>query len=161
MINGASLWLEASATPAKVMETAAATARSLDGWIIGYLPLDLRTKASSSPTGGKADWMQRPRLFHLGVVPARPPAPPTYVPDVMLHLQINPDPHIHPVERRPQSGSYIGAHLLEVILTSVGVFKYFRVEIGTCSSFPVMSTFTLSFQVAPSLNVTSRFMLHR
>ena len=57
--------------------------------------------------------------------------------------------------------AYIGPHLLDVIFTSVGVFKYFRVVIGTCSSLPVISTFALSFQVAPSLNVTRRFMLHR
>ena len=57
--------------------------------------------------------------------------------------------------------AYIGAHLLEVIFTSVGVFRYFRVAIGTCSSLPVMSALVLSFQVAPSEKVTRRFMLHR
>jgi hypothetical protein len=56
---------------------------------------------------------------------------------------------------------YIGAHLLELIFTFVGVFKYFRVAIGTCSSLPVMSALVLSFQVAPSEKVTRRFMLHR
>ena len=57
--------------------------------------------------------------------------------------------------------AYMGAHLLEVIFTSVGVFRYFRVVIGTCSSLPVMSALVLSFQVAPSEKVTRRFMLHR
>jgi len=57
--------------------------------------------------------------------------------------------------------AYMGAHLLEVIFTSVGVFRYFRVAIGTCSSLPVMSALVLSFQVAPSEKVTRRFMLHR
>ena len=52
------------------------------------------------------------------------------------------------------------AQLLEVIFTSVGVFRYFRVAIGTCSSLPVMAVFTLSFQVAPSLKVTRRLKLH-
>src|SRR5438552_3624512 len=61
----------------------------------------------------------------------------------------------------PLSEAHLGAHLLDVIFTSVGVFKYFRVVIGSCSSLPVISTFALSFQVAPSLNVTRRFMLHR
>ena len=64
-----------------------------------------------------------------------------------------------PIER--SKDAYIGAHLLEVIFTSVGVFKYFRVVIGNCSSLPVISIFALSFQVAPSLNVTRRFKLHR
>ena len=65
------------------------------------------------------------------------------------------------VERGRPLRAYIGAHLLEVIFTSVGVFRYFRVAIGTCSSLPVMSALVLSFQVAPSEKVTRRFMLHR
>lgn len=64
------------------------------------------------------------------------------------------------VLRRLRPRAVQRAQLLEVIFASVGVFRYFCVTIGSCSSLPVMAVFTLSFQVAPSLKVTRRLKLH-
>jgi hypothetical protein len=148
-MNGASLWLDASVAPARVMETAAATARSLNRWVIGHLPFELMDESVLKPYGRGRRPDAAAGAISFGSARERAVVPrcrtPASEPDALIQA----------------SEAYIGAHLLDVIVTSVGVFKYFRVVIGACSSLPVISTFALSFQVAPSLNVTRRFMLHR
>ena len=165
-MNGASLWLDASATPARVMETAAATARSLNRWVIGHLPFELMDESVLEyyGRGRRPDAAAGAILSGTGLECRRLLPGGTSLSISRVHtFPPGTGQSCRAAARQPRrpSEAYRVAHLLDVIFTSVGVFKYFRVVIGTCSSLPVISTFALSFQVAPSLNVTRRFMLHR